>query len=333
MSGEELEQISDSQFLKRLDEVRVFARVSPAQKVQIVRGFQEKGQIVAMTGDGVNDAPSLKAADIGIAMGVTGTDVAKQASDMILTDDNFATIEKAIEEGRSVYENIRKSVIFLLSSNLGEIMTMFTAVICGLASPLKSSHILWINLITDSLPALALGVDKNDTKSLMQHSPRQPKESLFARGGLACTCFYGLLIACASLTAFLMLPLGILELRGMPISLQGIAELLKETEVLCKAQTYAFTVLGMSQLYHAVGMRDVQRSVFHMNHLENKLMILACAVGFVLQFAVTEVPFLIQAFGTSHLNAREWIYLSILAASPLIAHEVAALAGRGTGKK
>ncbi len=333
MSGEELEQISDSQFLKRLDEVRVFARVSPAQKVQIVRGFQEKGQIVAMTGDGVNDAPSLKAADIGIAMGVTGTDVAKQASDMILTDDNFATIEKAIEEGRSVYENIRKSVIFLLSSNLGEIMTMFTAVICGLASPLKSSHILWINLITDSLPALALGVDKNDTKSLMQHSPRQPKESLFARGGLACTCFYGLLIACASLTAFLMLPLGILQLRGMPISLQGIAELLKETEVLCKAQTYAFTVLGMSQLYHAVGMRDVQRSVFHMNHLENKLMILACAVGFVLQFAVTEVPFLIQAFGTSHLNAREWIYLSILAASPLIAHEVAALAGRGTGKK
>ena len=229
MSGEELDQISDSQFLKRLDEVRVFARVSPAQKVQIVRGFQEKGQIVAMTGDGVNDAPSLKAADIGIAMGVTGTDVAKQASDMILTDDNFATIEKAIEEGRSVYENIRKSVIFLLSSNLGEIMTMFTAVICGLASPLKSSHILWINLITDSLPALALGVDKNDTKSLMQHSPRQPKESLFARGGLACTCFYGLLIACASLTAFLMLPLGILELRGMPISLQGIAELLKES--------------------------------------------------------------------------------------------------------
>lgn len=333
MSGEELERIGESEFLERLEDTRVFARVSPAQKVQIVKGFQNKGQIVAMTGDGVNDAPSLKAADIGIAMGITGTDVAKQASDMILTDDNFATIEKAIEEGRSVYENIRKSVIFLLSSNLGEIMTMFTAVICGLASPLKSSHILWINLITDSLPALALGVDKNDTKSLMKHSPRRPDESLFARGGFLCTCFYGILIACASLTAFLMLPVGILELREIPISLQGIADLLLEPEVLCKAQTYAFTVLGMSQLYHAVGMRDVQRSIFRMNHLENKLMILACAVGFALQFAVTEVPFLIQAFGTSHLNAREWMYLSILAASPLIAHEVAALAGKDSRKK
>ena len=167
----------------------------------------------------------------------------------------------------------------------------------------------------------------------MKHSPRRPDESLFARGGFLCTCFYGILIACASLTAFLMLPVGILELREIPISLQGIADLLLEPEVLCKAQTYAFTVLGMSQLYHAVGMRDVQRSIFRMNHLENKLMILACAVGFALQFAVTEVPFLIQAFGTSHLNAREWMYLSILAASPLSAHEVAALAGKDSRKK
>lgn len=326
MSGEELERTQKEAFLDRLNEVRIFARVSPAQKVQIVRGFQEKGQIVAMTGDGVNDAPSLKAADIGIAMGITGTDVAKQASDMILTDDNFATIEKAIEEGRSVYENIRKSVIFLLSSNLGEIMTMFTAVICGLASPLKSSHILWINLITDSLPALALGIDNNDTKSLMEHSPRHPEESLFARGGLACTCFYGLLIACASLIAFLMLPMGLLELKGMELNLLNIIAILQDQAVLCKAQTYAFTVLGMSQLFHAVGMRDVNRSVFRMKHLENKLMILACIVGFALQFAVTEVPFLIKAFGTSHLNGKEWMYLIILAASPMAAHEVAVLA-------
>lgn len=325
MSGEEMENTGEQEFLDRLDTVRVFARVSPAQKVQIVKGFQEKGQIVAMTGDGVNDAPSLKAADIGIAMGITGTDVAKQASDMILTDDNFATIEKAIEEGRGVYENIRKSVIFLLSSNLGEIMTMFTAVLCGLASPLKSSHILWINLITDSLPALALGVDHNDGASLMHHAPRKPQESLFARGGFACTCFYGILIACISLIAFLMLPVGLLHTKGLPINAASIAQLLEQKEILYKAQTYAFTVLGMSQLFHAVGMRDVQRSVFRMNHLENKLMILACVLGFALQFAVTEVPFLITAFGTSHLDVREWMYLSILAACPLFAHEIRAL--------
>lgn len=325
MTGAEIQKQDQESFLHRLDRARVFARVSPAQKVQIVKGFQEKGQIVAMTGDGVNDAPSLKSADIGIAMGKTGTDVAKQASDMILTDDNFATIEKAIEEGRGVYENIRKSVIFLLSSNLGEIMTMFFAVLCGLASPLKSSHILWINLITDSLPALALGVDHNDGKSLMKHTPRRPEESLFARGGLACTCFYGFLIACISLTAFLTLPLGALSARNLPVNLENLKMILQDGAILARSQTYAFTVLGMSQLFHAVGMRDVQKSIFRMNHFNNKLMIAACALGFFLQFAVTEVPFLIHAFGTSHLSGNEWLHLSILAACPLLAHELMVL--------
>lgn len=332
MSGAELEQIEEEELIERLADTRVFARVSPAQKVQIVKGFQNRGQIVAMTGDGVNDAPSLKAADIGIAMGMTGTDVAKQASDMILTDDNFATIEKAIEEGRGVYENIRKSVIFLLSSNLGEIMTMFFAVLCGLASPLKSSHILWINLITDSLPALALGVDHNDGGTLMQNDPRKPGESLFSRGGFACTCFYGVLIACISLTAFLTLPCSWLRFQGLPINLQNLAVVLKQDVLLAKSQTYAFTVLGMSQLYHAVGMRDVHCSFFRMKHWENKLMIAACILGFALQFAVTEVPFLIRAFGTSHLSVREWGMLSILAAFPLLAHECIVLFRKGDGK-
>ncbi len=321
MTGEELQGISEEDLGERLETVRVFARVSPAQKVQIVRGFKKQGKIVAMTGDGVNDAPSLKIADIGIAMGKTGTDVAKQASDMILVDDDFATIEKAIEEGRGVYENIRKSVIFLLSSNLGEIITMFFAVLCGLASPLKSSHILWINLITDSLPALALGIDKNDGRSLMQHSPRRPEESLFARGGFLCTCFYGGLIALASLTAFLLLPLALLRSQGAALTLENLSEVLGQGTVLQKSQTYAFTVLGMSQLFHAVGMRDVHRSVFAMNHLENKLMLAACAVGVCLQLAVTEVPILISAFTTSHLSGREWMLLSLLAAAPMLAHE------------
>ena len=331
MTGEELSGLSDQEFRDKIDDLCVFARVSPAQKVRIVDGFQQRGGIVAMTGDGVNDAPSLKKADIGIAMGKSGTDVARQASDMILTDDNFATIRRAIEEGRGVYENIRKSVIFLLSSNLGEIITMFLAVVCGMASPLKSSHILWINLITDSLPALALGVDKNDGSGLMRQPPRKAEESLFARGGLACTCFYGALIAAVSLTAFLMLPCALLRVNGLAVNPGNLSELLRNASVLARAQTYAFTVLGMSQLYHAVGMRDTQKSFFRMNHLENRLMLLACGLGFLLQFAVTEVPFLIQAFGTSPLSGREWMRLSFLAAAPLFAHEVIALcSGKGS---
>ena len=325
MTGEALGLLSDRELAERIGDISVFARVSPAQKVRIVEGFQKRGEIVAMTGDGVNDAPSLKKADIGIAMGMSGTDVARQASDMILTDDNFATIRRAIEEGRGVYENIRKSVIFLLSSNLGEIITMFVTVLCGIAAPLKSSHILWINLITDSLPALALGVDKNDGKSLMRQRPRKAQESLFARGGFLCTCFYGALIGAVSLTAFLMLPWSLLRVKGMAVNPGNLAVILQNGSVLAKAQTYAFTVLGMSQLFHAVGMRDTQRSVFFMNHLENKVMILACLAGFALQFAVTEVPFLIRAFGTSPLSGREWMRLGILAAAPMIAHELIAV--------
>ena len=333
MTGEELGSLGDAELAERIEDIHVFARVSPAQKVRIVEGFRQRGEIVAMTGDGVNDAPSLKKADIGIAMGMSGTDVARQASDMILTDDNFATIRRAIEEGRGVYENIRKSVIFLLSSNLGEIITMFLAVTAGFPSPLKSSHILWINLITDSLPALALGVDKNDGDSLMGQPPRKAKESLFARGGLACTCFYGILIAAVSLTAFLMLPCALLKVNGLAVSFGNISQMLQNDSVLAKAQTYAFTVLGMSQLYHAVGMRDIHRSFFRMKHLENKLMIGACAVGFLLQFAVTEVPFLIQAFGTFPLSGREWLRLSVLAAAPLFAHEVMVLFSKVTAHR
>ena len=326
ITGEELNHLDDASFARRIRNIRVYARVTPAQKVRIVKGLQQNGEIVAMTGDGVNDAPSLKAADIGVAMG-TGVDVAKQAADMILTDDNFATIEKAIEEGRGVYENIRKSVIFLLSSNLGELMTMFAAVALGLASPLKSSHILWINLITDSLPALALGVDKNDGKSLMRCPPRKAAESLFARGGMACTLLYGALITGIGLAAFLVLPCGIMAGRGelswnLSDWVEGLRELLSREKILARSQTYAFTVLGMCQLYHAVGMRDMQKSVFAMRPWDNPLMVLACVIGFALQFAVTEVPFLIEAFGTSHLSGQEWLLLNVLAAFPLLAHEL-----------
>jgi Ca2+-transporting ATPase len=327
MTGAQISMLGDKEFGRRIKDIRIFARVSPAQKCRIVEGFKRNGEIVAMTGDGVNDAPSLKAADIGIAMGVTGTDVAKQAADMILTDDNFATIEKAIEEGRAVYENIRKSVIFLLSSNLGEILTMFMAVVCGMAPPLKSSHILWINLITDSLPALALGVDVNDKKQLMKNKPRKADENLFARGGFLCTCFYGILIAAISLAAFILLPVAWVKGQGAEISLVNLAIVLKQDSILEHSQTYAFTVLGMSQLFHAVGMRDMHTSVFKMKHMENKVMILAVVTGFIMQLAVTVVPFLTGAFGTAALSGKEWLLLTALAAFPMFAHEIIVIVG------
>jgi len=322
MTGEELQKISDQELKKRIGSLHVFARVSPEHKVRIVRILKECGNIVAMTGDGVNDAPSLKTADIGIAMGQTGTDVAKNAADMILTDDNFATIEKAIEEGRGIYENIKKSVLFLLSSNFGEIITMFIAVLAGFASPLKASHILWINLITDSLPALALGVDENNKKLLMKQPPRKAGESLFAGGGITCTLFYGCLIAVISLTAFLTVPCEVLAGKELPWTISNLKMVLASDDILRHAQTYAFTVLGLSQLFHAVGMRDVRTSVFKMKLLSNKLMIAAFVAGFALQFSVTEIPYLIQAFGTAALSAGEWVRLVILAAFPLFAHEI-----------
>lgn len=312
LTGQMLESLSEAELAKEMERrsLRIFARVTPAQKMQIVKALQLQGKIVAMTGDGVNDAPSLRAAQVGIAMGKSGTEVAKEAADLVLTDDNFATIERAIEEGRGVYENIRKSVIFLLSSNLGELLTMFVAVAFGFSAPLRSSHVLWINLITDSLPALALGVDHNDGKALMRCAPRQSKETLFARGGLGCTCFYGLLIAGISLAAFL-LPEGDLMRR----------------------QTYAFTVLGVSQLFHAIGMRDVTRPVLRKGMFQNRIMLLAFSLGVALQAAVTEIPVLCHAFGTVRLSFAEWGTLLGLASVPLILHEVIAWSSSAGSKK
>lgn len=333
MTGEELDRIEEKELEKRLPSLRVFARVSPDHKVKLVRAYKQTGNIVAMTGDGVNDAPSLRAADVGIAMGKSGTDVAKQAADMILTDDHFATIEKAIEEGRGVYENIRKSVIFLLSSNFGEIMTMFLAILFSFPSPLKASHILWINLITDSLPALALGVDENDGRELMSRPPRKPGESLFSRGGLPCMLFYGALITIISLTAFLKLPVETLSAMGKEITLENLRLVLGNPGILTASQTYSFTVLGLSQLFHAVGMRDVEKSVFRMNHWRNKLMLAAFGIGFLLQLSVTEIPFLVSVFQTVRLSAGEWGELLILAAAPMAAHELLILLSRAAERR
>lgn len=333
LAGEELEIMDDENLAYKMRETRVFAHVSPEHKVRIVAAAKKNGWITAMTGDGVNDAPSLKAADVGIAMGMAGTDVAKNAADIVLVDDNFATITGAIAQGRCIYENIRKAVLFLLSSNFGEIITMLSAVAAGFASPLKSSHILWINLITDSLPALALGIDEGENKNYMDRPPRRSDESLFSGGGWRCTCFYGLLIAAISLTAFLQYPIGVLLKQGMAVTIPHIKELLLMPEILNRCQTYAFTVLGMAQLFHAVGMRDVETSVFCMNHMKNRLMILAVVVGIGLQMAVTELPYFIRLFGTYRLTALDWVKLLVLAAMPLLAHELLVLLAYVGGKR
>jgi Ca2+-transporting ATPase len=302
LTGDELDDLSQEDLNQRVMDYRIFARVSPEHKVMIVKAFKSHGHIVAMTGDGVNDAPSLQAADIGVAMGISGTDVAKSAADMVLTDDNFATIEKAIEEGRNIYGNIRKSVLFLLSSNFGEIITMFVAILIGMAAPLKAIHILWVNLITDSLPGLALGVDPGN-KDIMKDIPRNPQESLFANGGYFITFYFGTVIAAITLFAFIIAP----------------------GEDLATAQTYAFTVLAVSQLFNAIGMRDLSKSVFKMNHFNNRMMIVAFFVGIGLQVLVTEIDFLNVLFETSHLTLEEWLMLGAISTGPLWAHELLVL--------
>ncbi|MEG0648435.1 MAG: cation-translocating P-type ATPase [Oscillospiraceae bacterium] len=330
ISGDELDDMTQEELNKAVDHLRVFARVSPTHKVMIVNAFKANGKIVSMTGDGVNDAPSLKAADIGVAMGITGTDVAKSAADMVLTDDNFATIEKAIEEGRGIYANIKKSVVFLLGSNLGEVIATFSAITVGLAAPLKAVHILWINLITDTLPALALGQD-DKPKGIMNQPPRNPDDSLFAGGGTFLMVFYGFLIACMTLGAFLIVPIRALIDSGTAVSLTTIGAALTGG-MLDKAQTYAFTILAVSQLWHAIGMRDVNTSIFRMNHLNNKMMIFAFVAGIFLQFVSTEIPLFNELFGTVGLAAMEWCELIIFAATPLLFHEIFVIIRHLTGQ-
>lgn len=328
MTGAQIDELPEKEFAKQAEKIRVFARVSPQHKVKIVEALQHQGKLVAMTGDGINDAPSLKAADVGIAMGKGGTDVARGAADLVITDDNFATIEKAMKEGRGIYENIRKTVLFLLSSNFGEIMTMLAGILVGFPAPLKATHILWVNLITDSLPALALGVDKNDGEALMKERPRKRNESMFSHGGLSCTLCYGVVIGVISLLAFLTVPYQELLRQELPITLVNMEKILRLEAVLNRAQTHAFTVLGMSQLVHAVGMRDVNKSVFRMNHLENKYMLAAWGIGVLLQVLVTEVPYFIDLFGTSRLSLGEWGVLGVLSCLPLIVHELLILSQR-----
>ena len=318
--GKEIDNLSEEELRELVKHVRVFARVSPENKVSIVKAFKANGNICAMTGDGVNDAPSLKAADIGIAMGITGTDVAKGAADMVLADDNFASIEKAVEEGRSIFTNIKKTIIFLLSSNIAEVLVMFFIILIGFETPFIAIHLLWINLITDSLPAIALGMDPKD-KGIMREQPRNPNETIFAHGGLRDTIMHGSFITIAVILAYL----SAFWLNGITdyYTIAHISEINKE--VLMQAQTMSFTALGFAELIHMVCMSSVEHSAFKTIRNKNWMMLLAFILGVGLQFFVVLTPGVQKIFSTSPLDWHEWLITAAAAFVPLIAHEIEVL--------
>ncbi len=315
-TGAQVDEMTTEELEKTCTSARVFARVSPENKVQIVKAFQKLGNICAMTGDGVNDAPSLKSADIGIAMGITGTDVAKSAADMILTDDNFASIEKAVEEGRGIFSNIRKTVFFLLGSNIAEVLALFILICIGLPSPLIAIHLLWVNLITDSLPAIALGMQPKDPKCMEEH-PRDPKESIFAHGGLGLTLGYGAVITIAVLLAFFSCG----WLNGA-YSLESIKVLYTtNSNILHQAQTMAFTTLAFCELFHMIGMSNVSRSFIHVFKDKNWMLFIAFLFGVALQLFVIETPGVSDVFSTFNLTVWEWLVTAGLSILPLLVHE------------
>lgn len=326
-TGADVDKMSEKELQETVKTARVFARVSPENKVQIVKAFKANGNIVAMTGDGVNDAPSLKAADIGIAMGITGTDVAKSAADMVLTDDNFASIEKAVEEGRGIYANIRRTVLFLLSTNVTEVLAMFLITLIGLPSPFLAIHLLWINLITDSLPAIALGMQPKNP-SIMKEKPRDQNESLFARGGLSLIAWYGTFLTLGSILAFLCPA----WLNGT-FSYGGIKALYEQEIYLEQAQTMAFTALAFLELIHMIGMSDLERSFIHVFKDKNGMLWLALLAGIALQLLVIEVPGMRAVFSTTNLDWQEWLITLAISFFPLTMHEVDVLLKHIRNKK
>jgi Ca2+-transporting ATPase len=296
MTGAELEQLEERELEQALDKVAVFARVAPEHKMRIVKALQNRGHIVAMTGDGVNDAPAIKAADIGIAMGQSGTDVAKEASSLVLSNDNFSTIVAAIEEGRNIYDNIRKFIRYLLASNVGEMMTMMLAMLMGMPLPLVPIQILWVNLVTDGLPAMALGVDQPE-EDLMHRAPRQPRENVFARRLGWKIVSRGVAIGVFTLIAF--------------------ALTYQTTQHLVHAQTVAFATLVMAQLIHVFDCRS-SRSIFHRNLFENKYLTVAVVSSVLLLLGVIYIDWLQPVFHTVNLSLRDWTLVLVMAALPTL---------------
>lgn len=320
ISGVELDEYTDEQLVEVVKNLRVFARVSPEHKVRIVKAFKGGGNIVSMTGDGVNDAPSLKAADIGVAMGITGTDVAKGAADVVLTDDNFSTIVVAVEEGRNIYANIKKSIMFLLSCNIGEIFALFFAILFGWATPLQSIHLLWVNLITDSFPALSLGADPGD-KDIMKDKPRNPKESIF-HGRLAFLIFNGCLIGALTLAAFVIGAMMYSNEHSFAVLADNFLTSHGEQDTLRHAQTMAFVVLSVSQLFHALNLRSETKSIFQSGLFTNKYLIGSIILGILLQIIVIGFDPLANVFEVFQLSLKDWAIVIGLSIIPVIVNEI-----------
>ena len=299
ITGDELDKLSDRDLRKNIMKYSVFARVSPEHKVRIVKAFQSTGAVVAMTGDGVNDAPALKIADIGVSMGKNGTDVAKKASDMILTDDNFVTIVEAIKEGRHIYENIKRAIHFLLATNIGEIVTIFVGLLLGLDSPLLAIQLLWINLVTDSFPAIGLGLEKAD-KHIMDKKPINPKKGIFSNGLLNKIFFEGCMI-------------GILTLISFYIG--------KTNYSLDVARTMAFASLGMLELFHSLNLRS-DNSLFEVGLFKNKYLSLCIAISLILQILVIVITPIANIFNVVPLNSTQWIYVIIISIIPIVIMEI-----------
>jgi len=308
ISGSEIDRLSDEALTERVESLRVFARVSPEHKVRIVEAFQRRGNLVSMTGDGVNDAPSLQAADIGVAMGITGTDVAKGASDMVLTDDNFETIVAAIAAGRNIFSNIKRAITFLLSCNAGEVVAIFTAIIVGWDTPLLPIHILWVNLITDSLPAIGLGMTKG-SDDVLNEPPRPKEEGVFARGTGRQVAFNGLLIGALTLFAF-----------RLGYSLYP--------DSLIHARTMAFVVLALSQLFHAFDLMDARKSIFSVGIFSNKWLWLSLGVGALLQWLIVSVPAFAVIFDVYPLSLLDWGVAVGIALIPVVVNEIGKLSAR-----
>ena len=318
ITGSDLEKMSDEELKERVRKLSVYARVSPEHKVRIVKAWQANGEVVAMTGDGVNDAPALKNADIGCAMGIVGTDVSKEAADVILTDDNFSTIVSAVEEGRRIYDNILKAIAFLLSSNIGEIVVLFLAIMLtpifakmfGIVNisklePLLPMHILWINLVTDSLPALALAVDPA-SRDIMKRKPIKNSKGIFTNGMTWRIVYQGIWIGLITLMAF-----------ALGLSTDG-----SESEKIKVAQTMAFSVLALSELVHVFNIRNNKESIFKLNPFNNKLLILAIAVSAALMFIVLFIPTLRNIFDLAVLPKDQLIETICLIFSPILIVEI-----------
>ena len=304
ITGTDLNALSQKELERNIYQYTVFARVSPEHKVRIVKAFQAHGEVVAMTGDGVNDAPALRAADIGCAMGISGTDVAKAASDMILTDDNFATIVAAVREGRGIYENIKKTVHFLLSCNIGEILTVFVSFLLRLPTPLLAIQLLWVNLVTDSLPALALGVEPID-KNIMDRKPIKPNESIFSGGMGYNILVEGCLIGTLSLLAYSIGRIYFDLDPSMPVI----------------GRTMAFAVLSLSQVVHTFNMRS-SRSIFEAGIFANPKLVLAAIACVALQLAVIVIQPLSVIFKTAMLTGYQWLIVALLSFIPLAVVEL-----------